>query len=95
MNSTKAVLTEKQMTAAWRKRDAGYDGLFFFGVKTTGIFCRPSCPSQPKREHLEFFANAGQAVGAAAFLLSPESKWITGTNLVVEKKANHCAQRHD
>src|SRR5438093_919692 len=52
------------MIAAWQKRDAGYDGLFFLGVKTTGIFCRPSCPSQPKREHLEFFASAGEAVRA-------------------------------
>jgi AraC family transcriptional regulator of adaptative response/methylated-DNA-[protein]-cysteine methyltransferase len=52
------------MTAAWRRRDASYDGIFFFGVKTTGIFCRPSCPSQPKREHLEFFRSGGEAVRA-------------------------------
>lgn len=52
------------MAAAWRKRDAGYDGVFFLGVKTTGIVCRPSCPSQPKREHLEFFQNVGEAVRA-------------------------------
>lgn len=52
------------MIAAWRRRDAGYDGLFFMGVKTTGIFCRPSCPSQPKREHLEFFRSGGDAVRA-------------------------------
>lgn len=52
------------MIAAWRRRDAGYDGLFFFGVKTTGIFCRPSCPSRPKREHLEFFRDCGAAVRA-------------------------------
>ena len=44
--------------------DAVFHGLFFFGVKTTGIFCRPSCPSRPKREHLEFFTSAGTAVGA-------------------------------
>ena len=64
MNSAKNVLTEKEMTTAWQQRDAGYDGVFFFGVKTTGIFCRPSCPSRPKREHLEFFTSAGTAVGA-------------------------------
>src|SRR6187549_3762217 len=52
------------MTAAWRRRDADYDGVFFFGVKTTGIFCRPSCPSRPKREHLEFFRASGEAVRA-------------------------------
>ena len=52
------------MERAWRARDAGYDGLFFFGVKTTGIVCRPSCPSQPKRRHLEFFHKLGEAIGA-------------------------------
>jgi AraC family transcriptional regulator of adaptative response/methylated-DNA-[protein]-cysteine methyltransferase len=56
--------TEREMLAAWRRRDATYDGVFCFGVKTTGIFCRPSCPSQPKREHLEIFSSSGQAVRA-------------------------------
>jgi AraC family transcriptional regulator of adaptative response/methylated-DNA-[protein]-cysteine methyltransferase len=58
------ALTEREMTTAWRKRDASYDGLFFFGVKTTGVFCRPSCPSRPQPEHLEFFHSAGEAVRA-------------------------------
>jgi len=52
------------MAAAWRRRDASFDGVFFFGVKTTGIFCRPSCPSRPKAGHLEFFHRAGDAVRA-------------------------------
>ena len=64
MTELEKTLTEREMTAAWRRRDAGYDGVFFFGVRTTGIFCRPSCPSQPKREHLEFFHNSGEAVRA-------------------------------
>lgn len=64
MNSLETALTEREMTIAWRHRDASYDGAFFFGVKTTGIFCRPSCPSQPKREHLEFFRSGGEAVRA-------------------------------
>ncbi|CUH95682.1 hypothetical protein P22_1759 [Propionispora sp. 2/2-37] len=42
--------------------DAAYDGSFFYGVKTTGIFCRPSCKSKsPKREHILFFDTAEQA----------------------------------
>lgn len=52
------------MTRAWERRDASYDGVFCFGVRTTGIFCRPSCPSRPKPEHLEFFRGAGEAVRA-------------------------------
>lgn len=43
----------------WRAvqaRDARFDGAFVFGVKTTGIFCRPSCTAKPaKRENVEFF----------------------------------------
>jgi len=64
MKRTKTVLTEAEMTAAWQRRDASYDGVFYFGVTTTGIFCRPSCPSRPKREHLEFFSGCGEAVSA-------------------------------
>ncbi len=52
------------MERAWQKRDASYDGLFFCAVKTTGIFCRPSCPSRPKRDHLEFFRTVREAVSA-------------------------------
>lgn len=64
MNSGQKTLTEPEMAAAWRRRDASYDGIFFVAVKTTGIFCRPSCPSRPKREHLEFFPSGGEAVRA-------------------------------
>ena len=43
----------------WRavqERDARFDGAFVFGVKTTGVFCRPSCGSKAaKRENVEFF----------------------------------------
>src|SRR3954471_13381174 len=58
------MLTTEEMRAAWERRDADYDALFCFGVRTTGIFCRPSCPSRPKREHLEFFRAPGEAVRA-------------------------------
>lgn len=54
-----------EMQRALRARDAGYDGVFWFAVKTTGIFCRPSCRSRPARpENLEFFASAGAAAAA-------------------------------
>ncbi|MGE0614830.1 MAG: bifunctional transcriptional activator/DNA repair enzyme AdaA [Bacteriovoracia bacterium] len=41
--------------AAMRARDVRFDGKFFVGVKTTGIYCRPVCPARPKRENVEFF----------------------------------------
>lgn len=65
MNKTEpSTLTAAEMERAWQKRDASYDGLFFCAVKTTGIFCRASCPSRPKRDHLEFFRTVREAVGA-------------------------------
>ena len=43
-------------------RDARQDGRFVFAVRTTGVYCRPSCPSRrPRRESVEFFANPNQA----------------------------------
>jgi len=37
-------------------RDASVDGTFVFGVSSTGVFCRPSCPSRrPRRENVRFF----------------------------------------
>src|SRR5260370_28195803 len=37
-------------------RDTKADGRFVYAVKSTGVFCRPSCPSRrPKRENVEFF----------------------------------------
>lgn len=45
------------MERAYRRSDASYDGVFYLGVRTTGIFCRPSCPAKkPKPENVEFFA---------------------------------------
>ncbi len=33
-------------------KDKSFDGQFFFAVKTTGIFCRPSCPSPVAKEKM-------------------------------------------
>ncbi len=51
-----------EMEAAFYRKDASYDGLFFAAVRTTGIFCRPSCPSCPKRENVEFFLSLREAL---------------------------------
>ncbi|MEU2559967.1 AlkA N-terminal domain-containing protein [Streptomyces longispororuber] len=47
---------------AVRSRDARFDGEFFFGVSTTGIYCRPSCPAvTPKRQNVTFYPTAAAA----------------------------------
>lgn len=46
-------------------RDAGYDGCFVYGVVTTGVFCRASCPARhPKRANVRFFDTADAALTA-------------------------------
>lgn len=48
--------------AALITRDSRFDGRFFVGVSTTGIYCRPICPSkQPKRVNCRFFPSAAAA----------------------------------
>ncbi len=48
-------LHEDALWTALENRDASYDGVFYFGVRTTGVFCRPGCPSPlPKRENVAF-----------------------------------------
>ena len=47
---------------ALRTRDARFDGRFFTGVRSTGVFCRPVCPARtPRRENCVFFACAAAA----------------------------------
>jgi AraC family transcriptional regulator of adaptative response / DNA-3-methyladenine glycosylase II len=50
---------------ALQTRDARFDGRFFTGVKTTGIYCRPICPARtPFRRNVEFYATAAAAAEA-------------------------------
>ncbi len=51
--------------AALMRRDPSADGLFFVGVRSTGIYCRPVCPARtPARAHVEFHASAAMAQAA-------------------------------
>ena len=51
--------------AALRARDRRFDGLFFVGVTTTGVYCRPICPARlPRAEHCTFFPTSAAAESA-------------------------------
>lgn len=51
--------------AALAARDSQADGKFVYGVRTTGVYCRPSCPSRlPRPEHVTFFETSAQAEAA-------------------------------
>ncbi len=54
-----------EMIRAYQESDASYDGVFFLGVRTTGVFCRPSCRARkPYPQNVEFFATAQEALFA-------------------------------
>jgi len=57
--------TRPEMERAYQSSDASYDGVFYLAVRTTGIFCRPSCSARkPKPENVEFFALPREALFA-------------------------------
>jgi AraC family transcriptional regulator of adaptative response/methylated-DNA-[protein]-cysteine methyltransferase len=61
------TLPTTEMERAYLERDSSYNGLFFLGVRTTGIFCRPTCPARkPLPKNVEYFETA-QAALAAGF----------------------------
>jgi AraC family transcriptional regulator of adaptative response / DNA-3-methyladenine glycosylase II len=56
------ILDDEQCYRAAQSRDSRFDGCFITAVKTTGIYCRPSCPAMtPKRHNVEFFVTAAAA----------------------------------
>jgi AraC family transcriptional regulator of adaptative response/methylated-DNA-[protein]-cysteine methyltransferase len=70
--------------ARWRavlERDRSADGLFVYAVRSTGVYCRPSCPSRrPNRERVEFFetpAGAGAAGYRACKRCKPDASQMT------------------
>src|SRR5207245_9960876 len=65
MNDLLTLLPPREeMERAFAAKDAGYDGVFYIAVKTTGIFCRPSCASRPNLGNVEFFASVKECLFA-------------------------------
>jgi AraC family transcriptional regulator of adaptative response/methylated-DNA-[protein]-cysteine methyltransferase len=53
---------DEERWQAVKNRDSAFDGKFLFAVRTTGVFCRPSCASRPaKRENVTFFPTVAEA----------------------------------
>jgi AraC family transcriptional regulator of adaptative response/methylated-DNA-[protein]-cysteine methyltransferase len=77
-------------------RDSTYDGVFTVAVRTTGIFCRPTCPARkPHRENVEYFRTVGDAMAAGyrpckrCRPLEPRGKtpdWLAGLLEAVESE---------
>ena len=58
------ILPDKiTMYNALLNKDSSFEGIFFVGVKTTGIFCRPTCTERkPKPENVDFFSTVKEAL---------------------------------
>ena len=62
---TPAPDAEADRWGAVRRRDAAADGRFVYAVRTTGVYCRPSCPSRPARRESVSVFDDGAAARAA------------------------------
>ncbi|MDQ3649037.1 MAG: bifunctional DNA-binding transcriptional regulator/O6-methylguanine-DNA methyltransferase Ada [Acidobacteriota bacterium] len=65
MDQEQQTMNEATIWRAVETKDARFDGSFFYGVRSTGIYCKPSCPSRrPRRERVSFFTSCGAAEAA-------------------------------
>jgi AraC family transcriptional regulator, regulatory protein of adaptative response / methylated-DNA-[protein]-cysteine methyltransferase len=93
MNEEISKLTKKDdwRWLAVQRRNREFDGIFFFAVETTGIFCRPSCSSRsPKRENVTFFATPGEAEKAgfrACMRCKPKNEYFPGAGAALIVRA--------
>ena len=91
--------TAKEMYQALCNRDSEYEGVFFVAVKTTGIFCRPTCPARkPLRKNVDFYGSVRDALSAGfrpckrcrpleVFGAAPE--WLNGLLEQIEADPTH------
>jgi AraC family transcriptional regulator, regulatory protein of adaptative response / methylated-DNA-[protein]-cysteine methyltransferase len=62
VDAARAPARDEERWQAVKRRDPAFDGRFLFAVRTTGVYCRPSCASRPaKRENVSFFSTAAEA----------------------------------
>src|SRR3981081_4464326 len=63
MKTLELLPSFEAMYCALVNRDPSFEGIFFVGVRTTGIFCRPTCSAKkPARENVDFFATPSEAL---------------------------------
>ncbi|PYK17642.1 MAG: hypothetical protein DME55_09395, partial [Verrucomicrobia bacterium] len=63
MKTMELLPPTETMYRALLNRDSSFEGIFFVGVRTTGIFCRPTCAAKkPAPENVDFFASPSEAV---------------------------------
>ena len=88
------MLDNDSLYAAYKAKDARFDGRFFIGIKSTGIYCRPVCRAkQPKAENCSFYRTAAEAEQAGfrpCLICRPElapGNSITDANAMLASRA--------
>jgi AraC family transcriptional regulator of adaptative response/methylated-DNA-[protein]-cysteine methyltransferase len=64
-NAVRNCASDDERWEAVRRRDPAANGAFVYGVRTTGVYCRPSCRGRlPRRENVSFHATGADAARA-------------------------------
>ncbi len=91
-------MQEEQYWEAVQMRDASADGMFVYAVRSTGIYCNPSCPSRkPKRQQVVFFAQpeaAEEAGFRACRRCYPDEISLQETQVAVVQQAGRYIETH-
>ena len=87
-------MMSEQIDWRWKAvetKNPEFDGVFFFGVQTTGVFCRPSCSSRsPKRQNVSFFETPVEAERAgfrACLRCKPTQQYSPGPTAMLISRA--------
>ena len=98
-NSVTAVMNNPELWNAVLSRDASRDGSFVFAVRSTGIYCRPSCPARrPRREQVRFFQvpeAAEQAGFRACRRCHPRRALAEDPQIDLVRRICHAIDEHD
>ncbi|MGZ3721027.1 MAG: Ada metal-binding domain-containing protein [Bdellovibrionota bacterium] len=80
-------------------RDKRFDGRFYVGVRTTGIYCRPVCPARPLLKNIDFYRSQAEAEGAGFRPclrcrpdIAPSAPLFEGTGAVVKRALRMIAE---
>src|SRR6266852_2032964 len=94
-----AVMNNHELWNAVLTRDASRDGSFVFAVRSTGIFCRPSCPARrPRREQVSFFQipEAAEHAGfRACRRCHPRRAQADDPQIELDREICHAIDEHD
>lgn len=89
------MMNEDRCWEALKRRDAAEDGRFYFGVMTTGVYCRPVCPCRaPLRKNVRFYATCEEAEAdglRACLRCKPRQEPVAGrVQAVCQHIRQHC-----